>query len=90
VAEHLSKDMRELLDALNRSHAQYLVIGAHGVGIYTEPRGTKDLDIWINPTRANAKRVYAALREFGSPLHGTTEKTLTNKKGSSGMSARGA
>src|SRR5689334_2034569 len=72
--------MRELLEALNRWQAQYLVIGAHAVGVYTEPRGTKDLDIWVNPTKQNAKRVHAALKEFGAPLFGATEKTLTNKQ----------
>jgi hypothetical protein len=72
--------MRDLLEALNRWQAQYLVIGAHAVGVYAEPRGTKDLDIWVNPTKENAKRVYAALTEFGAPPRGSTEKTLTNKQ----------
>jgi hypothetical protein len=72
--------MRELLEALNRWPAQYLVIGAHAVGVYTEHRGTKDLEIWVNPPKANAKRVYAALNEFGAPLFGSTAKTLTNKE----------
>jgi hypothetical protein len=72
--------MMELLEALNRRKAQYLVIGAHAVGIYAEPRGTKDLDIWVNPTKTNAKRVYAALKEFGAPLFVTTEETLINKE----------
>src|SRR5262249_12297863 len=62
VPEQLSNDMRELLEALNRWQAQYLIIGAHAVGAYTEPRGTKDLDIWVNPTKGNAKRVHAALK----------------------------
>ena len=57
MLEQLSNDMRELLDVLNRWQAQYLVIGAHAVGVYAEPRGTKDLDIWVNPTKENAKRV---------------------------------
>jgi len=79
VPEQLSNDMTELLEALNRWQAQYLVIGAHAVGVYTEPRGTKDLDIWVNPTNENAKRVHAALKEFGAPLFGATAKALTNK-----------
>jgi hypothetical protein len=78
VPEQLSNDMKELLEALNRWRVQYLIIGGHAVGVYTEPRGTKDLDIWVNPTKENAKRVYAALKEFGAPLFGTTERTLTN------------
>jgi hypothetical protein len=80
VPEPLSEDMKDLLNALNRLQAQYLIIGAHAVGVYAEPRGTKDLDIWVNPTRENARRVHAALRQFGAPLYGTTEETLTNKQ----------
>jgi hypothetical protein len=80
MPERLSSDMRDLIDALNRSQAQYLVIGAHAVGVYAEPRSTKDLDIWVNPTKVNAKRVYAALKEFGAPLFGTTAKSLTDKQ----------
>ena len=74
VPEQLSNDRMELLDALNRRKAQYLVIGAHAVGIYTEPRGTKDLDIWINPTKTNAQRVYAALKKFGAPSSARTRR----------------
>jgi hypothetical protein len=80
VPEQLTEDMRELLEALNRCQAQYLVIGAHAVGVYAEPRGTKDLDIWVNPTKENAKRVYAALKEFGAPLFGATQKTFAQKQ----------
>jgi hypothetical protein len=80
MPERLSSDMRELLDSLNRWQAQYLVIGAHAVGVYAEPRGTKDLDIWVNPTKENAKRVYGALTEFGAPLFGATTKSLTDKQ----------
>ena len=69
--------MKEFIQALNRWNVQYLVIGAHAVGVYAEPRSTKDLDIWVNPTEQNAKRVMAALKEFGAPLFGTTVKTLT-------------
>jgi hypothetical protein len=79
VPERLCQDMREFLEALNKWRAEYLVIGAHAVGVYAEPRSTKDLDIWVNPTKGNAKRVFAALKEFGAPLFGTTEKTLTER-----------
>ncbi len=37
---------------------------------YTEPRYTKDLDLWIEPTPENADRCYRALAAFGAPLTG--------------------
>jgi len=71
--------MKELIDALNRWQAQYLVVGAHAVGVYTEPRSTKDLDIWVNPTKENAKRVVAAMKEFGAPAFTHSEKDMVSK-----------
>ena len=79
MSASLSQDMQELLQALNRWNAQYLVVGAHAVNAYTEPRSTKDLDIWVNPTSENARLVLAALREFGAPLFGMTEETLAKR-----------
>jgi hypothetical protein len=71
--------MKELIGVLNRWRAQYLVVGAHALAVYTEPRGTKDLDIWVNPTPANAKRVLGALKEYGAPLCETTEQFFTER-----------
>ena len=79
MPELLSNDMKELLEVLNKWQAQYLVVGAHALGIYTEPRGTKDLDIWVNPTPNNAKLVYSALEEFAAPLDGITESFFTER-----------
>jgi hypothetical protein len=36
------------------------------VMFYTEPRYTKDLDIWVGTGQAQA--IYDALRRFGAPL----------------------
>ena len=74
-----SQDMLDLLIMLNRWQVQYLIVGGRAVNAYTEARGTKDLDIWTNPTPENAKRVYAALKEFGAPLFGATEESFTRK-----------
>ena len=61
---------KELLSLLNRSEAKYLVIGGYAVMLYTEPRYTKDLDIWVEAGAENAERVFKALAEFGAPLAG--------------------
>lgn len=63
-------DFRDLFRCLNDEGARYLVAGAYAVIFHTEPRFTKDLDIWIDPTRENAKRVWDALARFGAPLSG--------------------
>jgi hypothetical protein len=44
------------------------VVGGQAVIWYTEPRYTKDLDVWIDRTPANARKVHGALVEFGAPI----------------------
>jgi len=61
---------KDLLSALNARKAKYLIVGGYAVMLYSEPRYTKDLDIWIDATPANASRVFQALAEFGAPLAG--------------------
>ena len=73
-------DYRDLLKILNRHKVRYLIVGAYAVTYYTEPRYTKDLDIWIEPEERNAKKAYRALKEFGAPLKNITIKDFTNKK----------
>ncbi len=74
----INKDFKDLLHHLNVARARYLVVGAYAVIYYTEPRYTKDLDLWIEPTPLNAKKVYRALKNFGAPLQDVTERDLIN------------
>jgi len=69
----VNRDFRDLFAALNEAGANYLLVGAHAVAFYAEPRFTKDLDIWIDATVINAPRVMSALRAFGAPLTGVVE-----------------
>ena len=63
----LSPDFRDMLSALSGEGAEYLLVGGYALAAHGLPRATKDLDLWVNPTRANAERVLRALREFGAP-----------------------
>lgn len=63
-------DFKDLFSIFNEEKVEYLVAGAHAVIYFSEPRYTKDLDIWVNPTVENAIRVHAALARFGAPLKG--------------------
>ncbi|GMU62902.1 MAG: hypothetical protein AMXMBFR34_46650 [Myxococcaceae bacterium] len=61
----LNSDFRELLSALSSERVRYLVVGGYAVMHHSEPRYTKDLDVWVEPSRANAERVFRALKRFG-------------------------
>ena len=64
----LSRDFNDLLRALSSGGVEYLVVGAHALGVHDRPRTTKDLDVWIRPTPENAKRTWQALAAFGAPM----------------------
>ena len=50
----MNPDFEDLLRGLSASRAEYLVIGGYAVAFHSEPRYTKNLDVWVRPTAANA------------------------------------
>jgi len=54
-------DVRDLLRAFCAHDVRFLVIGAHAVGYWSQPRATGDLDLLVEPTAANGRNVLAAL-----------------------------
>jgi hypothetical protein len=73
------KDQKELLELFNAHSVKYLVVGGHAVGIHAEPRGTKDLDIFIKADPENSLAVFRALTEFGAPIAGMTAEDFNDK-----------
>ena len=70
----VNSDFSDLLKLFNDNNVRYLVIGGYAVIQYGEPRFTKDLDLWISTDSTNAAAIYRALKSFGAPLAGLTEK----------------
>ena len=64
----MNSDFAELLKIFNDQEVKYLIVGGHAVMLYTEPRYTKDLDVWVEASPENAAKVSRALVEFGAPL----------------------
>jgi hypothetical protein len=69
-------DFKDLFAALSAKQAEFIIVGAHAAMLYTEPRYTKDLDVWVRPTLENAARVRSALEAFGAPLADLTVEDL--------------
>jgi hypothetical protein len=65
-----SPDFKELLSVFREFDVRFLVDGGYAVMCYTEPRYTKDLDLWVSTDSVNAVRVFDALKRFGAPLRG--------------------
>ena len=65
----LNSDYRDMLQVLLDREAKFLLVGAYAMGAHGYPRATGDIDIWVEPSVENSRRVYLALVAFGAPLH---------------------
>lgn len=68
AAINLPPDFRDFLKLLNAHQVEYLLIGGYAVAYHGYPRATADMDIWIAIHPQNAKKLIAALNEFGLDL----------------------
>ena len=66
----MNSDFSDLLKLMDQFQVRFLVVGGYAVIRHTEPRFTKDLDLWIEATAENADRCFRALASFGAPLAG--------------------
>jgi len=57
----LNDDWSEFLHALISSGTRFLLIGGHAVAIHAEPRFTEDLDVFVEPTLRNARKLHVVL-----------------------------
>ncbi len=73
------QDYKDLLSAFQSHGVKYLVVGGFAVIYHSQPRFTKDLDLFIKADPANAKATYAALAEFGAPLKGIRPDDFTDR-----------
>lgn len=59
------RDFCELLECFNASRVSALIVGAYALAFHGVPRMTGDLDLLVQPSLENAKRVVDALAAFG-------------------------
>ena len=73
-------DYEDLFKILNAEKIKYLVVGAYAVMYHSQPRYTKDIDVWIIPELNDVNRIYKALKKFGAPLVGIKPENFNDKK----------
>lgn len=57
-------DYTEFIRILNEHRVRYLVIGGYAVAFHGHPRATDDVDLLIDSSEANVRRVERALIAF--------------------------
>jgi predicted nucleotidyltransferase len=73
-------DISRLLQSLLAHKVKFLIVGAWALPAYGHERTTRDIDVFIQPTEPNAKRVLVALRDVGYDVEDLTIRALLEKK----------
>ncbi len=76
----MNPDFKDLLQVFNAEKVKYMIIGGYAVIKHTEPRFTKDLDLWVSPDAENAEKVYTALVKFGAPISKLKPEDFTEEE----------
>ena len=74
----IHKDFKELLELLNSHKVEYLVVGGYALAFHGAPRFTGDIDLFVKPEDANAKRILSVLDEFGFGSLNFSESDFTS------------
>ena len=70
----LHPDFKDFLKLLNFHDVRYILVGGYAVGYHGYPRATGDMDIWIEMSEVNSKKIVSAFREFGMPEDAISDK----------------
>jgi hypothetical protein len=69
----MNQDFVDLLRAFVAHDVRFLIVGAYALALHGRPRATGDLDVWVDATPDNARRVVGALAAFGAPMDQVSE-----------------
>lgn len=61
----LPHDWREFFELVLSTKVHFVIVGGLAVAVHAEPRFTEDLDVFVRPSLANARRLRLALQRFG-------------------------
>lgn len=69
----LNEDFKDFIVYFNRYEVEYIVVGGYAVIVRGYSRSTGDIDIWVNKTLDNFKRLQKAIQHFGLPTSAVKE-----------------
>ncbi len=71
---NVPKDYKEFFELLHEEKVKYLIVGAYAVSFHSDPRYTGDIDILIEKSPTNAKKVFNVVCKFGFANVGIEEE----------------
>lgn len=75
-----NSDFRDFINALNKAQVKYVLVGGYSVIYHGFPRTTGDLDIFVEVSSENYKRLCEAFDLFHLPTFDMTELNFLHNK----------
>lgn len=72
------EDFRDFLKALNDQEVKYILVGGLAVVLHGHARVTGDMDIWVECTEVNYKKLAKAFHQFHMPVFDMTLEKFLN------------
>jgi hypothetical protein len=72
----LPHDWHEFIASLSSHRVRFLIVGAHAMAHHGAVRFSQDLDVFVEPSETNARRLGAAFADFGYPALSRAWKRL--------------
>ena len=73
----LNSDYRDMLSLLVKHDVEFMLIGAYALAVHGVPRSTGEIDFFVECSVANARKIHAALVEFGAPISSSDAEYLS-------------
>jgi hypothetical protein len=73
MANIFNEDFRDFIAALNKYEVEYFLVGGYAVILHGYRRSTGDMDIWVNVTADNHRKLIKAYLDFGLPTADISE-----------------
>jgi len=71
-------DFKDFIQHLNDQDVRYILVGGYSVILHGYSRTTGDMDIWVDRTSENYKKIKLAFLGFGMPVFDMTEDNFLN------------
>lgn len=73
-----NQDFRDFIQQLNETEVKYILVGGYSVILHGYSRNTGDMDIWVEATPENYRKLKLAFLLFGMPVFDMTEEHFLN------------
>jgi hypothetical protein len=76
VTNIFNTDFRDFLNALNDHEVRYILVGGYAVVLHGYPRTTGDMDLWVERSLENYRKIQKAFDQFGMPVFDMNEQNF--------------